>query len=118
MRQVLWQVKKLNPSHKQCWKQKTEKPTSDSQQSITMCRTDSDARDTGSMVFLLKGQRKKFGYMDQFLLDSSTSIGSTIVMTENAFMTIAAWEDLMPSVCKELHAINKFVARKSTVIYA
>jgi len=74
-----------------------------------MYRTGSVAGDIGPTVFLLKGQRKKFGYTDQFLLSHGASIGSTIIMTETAFMTIAAWEEMTPSVCKGLHAINPFV---------
>jgi len=89
---------------------KTEKQMSDSRQSITMYRTGSVAGDTGPTVFLLKGQRKKAGYTDAFLLKHGASIGSTIVMTENAFMTIAAWEELTPSICKGLRAINQYVA--------
>jgi len=75
-----------------------------------MYRTGSVAGDTGPTIFLLKGQRKRVSYMDQFLLENGAAIGSTIVMTENAFMTMAAWEELMPLVCKGLRAINKFVA--------
>jgi len=89
---------------------KTEKRTVDSPQSITMYQTGSVAGDTGPTVFLLKGIHKKSGYTDEFLLEHGAKQGSTIIMTENAFMMTKAWEDMAPSICCGLRAINEYVA--------
>ena len=48
----------------------------------------------GSMVqqlFLLKGEKKRRGYTDMFLLLKGIAPWSTIVKTENAYMTDLAW---------------------------
>ena len=44
----------------------------------------------------MKGKRSKC--QDKFLIDNGCAKGSTIAMTENAFMTIEAWEKITPSV--------------------
>ena len=92
-------------------RKKHEKKTNDSRVSITMYRTECVAGDTGPTVFLLKGVRKRQGFTDAFLEKKcEAKVGSTIIMTPNAFMTIDAWEAMTPSVCKGLRNINKFVA--------
>jgi hypothetical protein len=92
-------------------RKKHEKKTNDSRVSITMYRTGTVAGDTGPTVFLLKGIRKRPGFTDAFLESKcEAKLGSTIIMTPNAFMTIDAWEAMTPSICKGLRNINKFVA--------
>ena len=92
-------------------RKKHEKKSHDSPISITMYRTGSVAGDTGPTIFLLEGKKKKQGFTDSFLIDTNgASVGSTIVITPSAFMTIEAWEQMTPFVCKGLWAINKYVA--------
>ena len=64
-----------------------------------MLRTGSSAGSNGPTAFLMKGKKKKRGYTDEFLVEEGCTRGSTIVMTENAFMTDKAWEVMSPKVC-------------------
>ena len=90
-------------------KRKHEKRTNDSRASITMYRTGCVSGETGPTVFLLKGQRKRDNYTDDFLVKFGCRKGSTIIMTPNAFMTTEAWEKMTPYVCRGLREINPYV---------
>jgi hypothetical protein len=46
----------------------------------------------------MKGQKRRVGYLNKFLEDEGCTIGSMVVMTENAYMTEASWEELLPSL--------------------
>lgn len=61
-----------------------------------MFRTGTPAGDNGPTAFIMKGKRSR--YKDKFLIDNGAAKGSTIAMTENAFMTIEAWEEITPGV--------------------
>jgi hypothetical protein len=89
---------------------KHEKKTVDSRISITIYRTGSVAGDTGPSVFLLAGKKRRNGFNDAFLLRNGAAVGSTIIMTETAYMTTDAWEEMTPSVCKGLRNMNQYVA--------
>jgi hypothetical protein len=54
----------------------------------------------GPTVFLLKGKKRKSGFNETFLRQEVCALGSTICMTENAYMTEEAWEGMAPSIVK------------------
>ena len=56
-----------------------------------MVRTGSVAGDTGTAIILLKGKIKRAIFNDAYLVRHGLKPGSTIIMTENAFMTHDAW---------------------------
>ena len=73
-------------------KKKHEKVLQDCRSSITIVRTGTVSGVTGPTIFLLKGTkgvRKSFS--DAFLLKHGCAPGSTIIMTENAYMTDDVW---------------------------
>ena len=51
-----------------------------------MYRTGVAAGHNGPTVFLLKGKNRKSGFNDTFLKKEGCELGSTICMTENAYM--------------------------------
>jgi type II secretory pathway component PulJ len=63
-----------------------------------MYRTFNFAGDNGPIGFIMQGKKRKPGYTDQFLVKSGCAKGSTIVMTENAFMTDKAWEEMADNI--------------------
>ena len=56
-----------------------------------MVRTGSVAGDTVPKIILLKGKIKRAIFNDAYLVRHGIKPGSTIIMTENAFMTHYAW---------------------------
>ena len=46
----------------------------------------------------MKGKKKRAGYTDKFLVDNGCQPGSTVIMTENSFMTNEAWIELTKKV--------------------
>ena len=91
-------------------RRKHEKVNLDSRASITMYRTGNPAGDTGPTIFLCAGTTRRFGYRDKFLLENGGTRGSTIIMTESAFMTDEAWEAMTPNVIDGLCNIHPVVA--------
>ena len=79
-------------------KKKHEKRGNDSRISCTMYRTFNAAGNNGPTGFIMQGKKRKPGYTDKFLEQSGCAKGSTIVMTENAFMTDAAWEEMADTI--------------------
>ena len=59
----------------------------DSCVSITMYRTGSVANITGPIIFILEGKNLHGSYSKKLLLTNGAAIGSTIIMTQTAFMT-------------------------------
>jgi hypothetical protein len=90
-------------------KTKHEKKDSDSRSSITLYRTGNVNGNTGPTVFVMEGVRARQGFNDAFLRRHGGAVGSTFVMTPTAYMTTEAWEEITPSICKGLRAINKIV---------
>ena len=86
-------------------KKKHEKKVSDYRGSITMYRNGVAAGHNGPTVFLLKGKNRKSGFNDTFLKKEGCELGSTICMTENAYMTEEAWEEMTPSIVKGYRAL-------------
>ncbi len=81
-------------------KKKHEKILADSRCSISMYRTGCIAGDTGPTIFLCSGKKKRAGFTDKVLLQNGAAPGSTIIMTENAYMTNDAWEEMAPNIVK------------------
>ena len=77
---------------------KHEKKAGDFRGSCTMLRTGTPPGDNGPTVFVMKGKKRKAGVTDRYLLDEGCLVGSTVAMTENAFMTDAAWEEITDKV--------------------
>ena len=71
---------------------KHEKKTADYKGSITMYGTGNDVGNNVPTAFAMKGKKRRAGYWDAFLEREGCAPGSTIVMTENAFMTDTAWD--------------------------
>ena len=79
-------------------KKKHERKASDHRASITMFRSGVTSGDNGPTAFLMKGKRKKAAFTDEFLVENGCAPGSTVVMTENAFMTNDAWIEITKKV--------------------
>lgn len=79
-------------------KRKHEKRVSDFRVSTTMFRTGTPAGLNGPTAFIMKGKNRKAGMNEKFLVENGCVKGSTLAMTENAFMTTAAWEEITPKV--------------------
>jgi hypothetical protein len=70
-----------------------EKKTYDSRVSTTIYRTGTVAGDTGPTTFFMKGIYRKNGFTDTWLVKHGAVAGSTIIMTETAFMTTEVARD-------------------------
>lgn len=81
-------------------KKKHEKILQDSRISITMVRTGTVAGTTGPTIFVLKGTKRRSVYDDKFLKRHGMAEGSTIIMTENAYMTEDAWLEASKAIAK------------------
>jgi hypothetical protein len=86
-------------------KKKHEKKVADYRGSITMYHTGVAAGHNGPTVLLLKGKKRKSGFNENFLRQEGCELGSTICMTENAYMTEEAWEGMAPSIVKGYRAL-------------
>ena len=51
-------------------------------------------------MILLAGKQKRKFYTDKFLINNGAALGSTIIMTETAFMTTEAWVKMTPKLMK------------------
>jgi hypothetical protein len=72
-------------------KKKQENLLQDSHCSITVVCTRTASAITGPTIFLLKGTKRCNNFNDEYLLKYGMATGSTILMTESAYMTDAAW---------------------------
>ena len=81
-------------------KRKHEKKASDYRCSITMYRTGNCAGSNGPTAFIMKGKRRRARYTNEFLKKEGCEPGSTVVMTDNAFMTEAAWEEMADCIVR------------------
>jgi hypothetical protein len=77
---------------------KHERKTADWCASISTYQMGGVVGDTGPTVFLLQGETRRSGYTDGFLHKFGCDLGSTIMMTENAFMMVDVWEKMTPHV--------------------
>jgi len=72
----------------------------DCRRSITIVRTGTTAGTTGPTIFLLKGMKIRKGLTDEFLVRHGFAPGSTILMTEKAYMTNDTWLEVSKAVDK------------------
>lgn len=63
-----------------------------------MVRTGSAAGDDGPTVILLKGKVCRKAFSDEYLVSQGLAPGSTIIMTDNAFMTNDAWYEATKAI--------------------
>ena len=90
---------------------KQEKNIDDSRCSITAYRTGTVMGDQGPTAFLMKGEKIKRGFKKEELLTKfGAAPGSSVIMTETAFMTTEAWEKMTPVLVSGYRKINKYVA--------
>ena len=81
-------------------KKKHEKLLQDSRVSITIVRTGTVGGTTGPTIFLIKGDKVRKHYSDEFLVRNGCAPGSTVIATENAYMTDQAWEKTTVAIVK------------------
>jgi len=86
-------------------KRKHERKVSDNRCSITMFRTGLPSGHNGPTAFILKGKKRPAGINEELLIANGCEPGSTIAMTENAFMTDAAWEEITPKIVQGYRAL-------------
>ena len=72
-------------------KMKHENISGNCRASEKMCRTGTAGGRNATTVFLMGGNNRRSGFSDEYLVESGCSVGSTIQMTEKAFMTEEAW---------------------------
>ena len=86
-------------------KKKHEHINSDSRDSITFLRTAATGGATGPTQFLIKGAKVKAGYTKAWLSRHGAPPGSSIVATQTAFMTEAAWLEMAEDRAKGIRAM-------------
>ena len=86
-------------------RRKHEKKAGDYLGSITMYRSGTPVGHNGPTAFITKGKRRRKGITKKYLLEEGFDVGSTISMTENTFMTDAAWEEITDQV---ISCLNSF----------
>jgi hypothetical protein len=91
-------------------RKKHEKNSADCRLSISMYHTGAVYGYTGPTIFLMKGKTKRHGFTYQYVRSKGCAIGSTFIMTENAFMTVDAWKRMTPNVILRILSIDKYVA--------
>jgi len=75
---------------------KHKKKRVDYRGSISMLQTGSTTGSNGPTLFLMQGKRRNSVFSDGFLMANGAAEGSTVVTTDNAFMTEDAWESVAP----------------------
>ena len=69
------------------------------------------AKDTsGPTFFLIKGSERKPEYSDEFLENNGVAKGSSIIMTENAYLTDKAWSEITKKLTTGIRAKVKNIA--------
>ncbi len=81
-------------------KKKQEKLLQDCRCSITVMHTGTASGITGPTIFLLKGTKHRNNFNNDNLLRYGMAKGSTILMTENAYMTDDAWLEASKAIVK------------------
>lgn len=89
-----------------------EKNFDDSRCSITAYRIGTFMGDQGPTDFSIKEEKIKRGLNKEELLTKfGVASGSSVIMTETAFMTTEAWEKMTPSLMRSYRNINKYVVQ-------
>ena len=79
-------------------KKKHETNIDDSRVSVTAFRLGTFGGTNGPTGFAMKGERKKAGDTNEFLVRHGAAPGSIMVMTPSAFVTDLAWDTMMDSI--------------------
>ena len=88
---------------------KHEKKTQDSCDSITVYQLGGAAGHIAAMVILVSCEKVHRGYQDSFLKNHGVAIESTILLTPNAFMNTKTWEAMSPNIFKSFKDLNSHV---------
>jgi hypothetical protein len=91
-------------------RKKHEKKTTYCRSPISLYRTGCVTGGIGPNIFLMKGKTRRSGYTDTFIRNNVCALGSTIIVTDNAFITVDAWEKMTPCIIEGFRNINKCVA--------
>ena len=96
-------------------KKKHERKTGEVRCSITIYRSGVSNGGNGPTGFLMKGKKKRPGFTDQFLVRNGCEPGSTVIMTDNAFMTNKAWVQLTKKVSCNILMNSPFIFCKCLI---
>ena len=96
-------------------KKKHERKTGEVRCSITIYRSGVSNGGNGPTGFLMKGKKKRPGFTDQFLVRNGCEPGSTVIMTDNAFMTNEAWVQLTKKVSCNILMNSPFIFCKCLI---
>ena len=92
-------------------KKKHDNEKGSSRDSMTNIRCGNAANRQAATFMLLAGKKRNDDYSDDFLLRNGAAPGSTILMTESAFLCKEAWTQLVPMLCKSLRSIVQDAAQ-------
>jgi len=92
-------------------KKKHDNEKGSSRASITGIRCGNAANQQGPTFLLLAGKRRNPDYSDDFLVKNGAAPGSTIIMTESAFLTNEAWVKMVPILARSLRDIVEVACR-------
>ena len=83
-----------------------------------MVRTGSVGGTTGPTIFLLKGakQHRRKEFSDKLLVKYGCVPGSTIIMTESAYMTDDAWLEASNAIVKGYRSMPYLCQRERTMV--
>ena len=87
-------------------RKKHEKILADCRASISMYRTGNCGNGSGPTIFLMAGKKKRTGFSNKFLTSNGAESGSTIIMTETAYMTSEAWEQSTDNVISGIRSME------------
>lgn len=97
-------------------KKKHERVLQDSRTSITIVRTGTVSGTTGPTIFVLSGTARRKSYTDEFLERHGMAKGSTIIMTENAYMTDEAWLEASKAIVRGYRSLPYIAENKDWVM--
>ena len=92
-------------------KKKHDNEKGSSRDSVTNIRCGNAANRQAATFILLAGKKRNPDFSDDFLVRNGAAPGSTIIMTESAFLTKVAWSRLVPLLCKSLRQIVEDAAK-------
>ena len=87
-------------------RKKHEKILGDCRASISLYRTGNCGSGDGPTTFLMAGKNRRSGFTNKFLKAHGAKEGSTIVMTETAYMTTDAWEEATDNIISGIRAME------------
>ncbi len=79
---------------------------------MTIVRTGTASGITGPTIFVLEGTKCRSAYDDKFLKRNGMADGSTIIMTENAYMTDMVWLEASVAIVKGYRSLPYIAENK------